>query len=285
MTITENPVTDPLEFAEPRRRGIGDAVRRYPFFFVGPLVVTLIVGAAAGLALKPTYSASSQLNVGKLTVSSSSIPGYATAIDSLATGYARLMSADQIVVAVAQKLHLPSQYVAARLSGTPVASSPIITVNSTGASPAQAIAIANTASAALVSYVNNLTLGPLAIKAKLNTLESDVAKQTSLQVGADQANVTEQKQPSSGNLAAKVKAQTALAQQQVIVTTDKGNYNDALQAGASATLVQVLNNAAVASSNRKTRFETIMFVALVIGILNGMAAATWRRSWRRGRHR
>lgn len=277
--ITEHPANDSVTLVQEPRPGIGNAVRRHPFLFLAPVVVALVIGAAVGLKLKPTYSAQAQLNVGKLNVSTQSIPGYAAAIDSLATAYARLVTADPVINGVAAKLHLRPQYVQNHLSATPVPQSPLITVNSSGHTANQAIAIANAASASLAGYLAHVTVGGLGVRTKLAAYDRDLAKLTGLQTAYSQASIAYAHHPNPTTLAAMADAKTKLAQEQVVVSTDRGTYNAALQGLSSATLLQILNHASSATSNRRTRFEAIMFGALVVGVLAGLGLAALRRNW------
>ena len=133
MTLTDTEVLL-LPPGRPATAGLLEAARRHRTIVLAAVVLALAVATALGIAYKPTYTASTQLNVGRLDVSTQAIPGYAQAIQNLAVSYARLVNATGVVVPVAAQLHMSPGAVRNSVSASPVALSPLITVSATSPS-------------------------------------------------------------------------------------------------------------------------------------------------------
>jgi len=278
MAVTDPPVESTARFNYPSLPGLGvaDAVRRHWPLVTAPVVVLLIAAVILGSTYKPTYTAQARLNVGRLDVSTQSIPGYAVGIQSLAVAYSRALTADAVVRPVAKKLHLRPRQVAGRLNGSPVPQAPLIIVSATGHSQKGAVDLANEASDQLVTYLSNVNVANPDADRLLGEYKTAVARLTDLQNVRSRAKRTYDGSATTTNRKKLSKA-TADEQEQSLQTQAlKSSYLSSQQGASQATLVQLLNPAKGASSNKRSRIEALLFGALVVGLLIGIALAVSR---------
>ena len=78
-------------------------VRRWPVVL---LVTIVLVAAAAGAALlqSPTYTASADVNVGRVDVRVQALPGYVAGAQALAAAYSRIVTSDEVIDPLARQL-------------------------------------------------------------------------------------------------------------------------------------------------------------------------------------
>src|SRR3954451_13961439 len=83
------------------RVGVLEAILRSLPLVILPML--LLVGGAVAYGLKrdPVYTSEARLNVGVLSLTTQTIPGYTTAVQQLAVSYSRAIDATQVVSPVA----------------------------------------------------------------------------------------------------------------------------------------------------------------------------------------
>src|SRR3954452_16598965 len=94
------PAPDPLG----PLRGV---VRRWPVV-AAVTALALAAAVAAGLAQAPTYTASADINVGRVDVRVQTLPGYVAGAQVLAAAYSRVAASDELITPLARKLGLPA---------------------------------------------------------------------------------------------------------------------------------------------------------------------------------
>jgi subunit length determinant Wzz-like protein len=125
---------------------------RWPLVLLCALLLAA-AGVALGLARKPTYSTSAEINVGRLDVTAQSMPGFAQASQNLTVAYSQLVTSDPIVGPAARRLHLSPGALRGRLSSHAIDKSSIFYVQTTGPSAKAARHAANVTAAAAVKYL------------------------------------------------------------------------------------------------------------------------------------
>jgi capsular polysaccharide biosynthesis protein len=256
--------------------GVVDAVRRDWRLVALVVGLALAVGVALSVVYKPSFTAQTRLNVGRLDVSTQSIPGYAAGIQSLTVSYARTLSADEVVRPVAKRLGLSVVQVASHLNGSPVPLSPLIVVEASSGSAGGAVRLANEASDQLVRYLSTVNLvNPDAdrlladFKAASRVLNdrTDVQKAAGTRYRASR---------SAADRRALSRARASVQEQNLRVQALQGAYLNSQRGLDSASLVQVLNRARLADSDRSSHVQAVLFASLVIGLLLGLALALAR---------
>ncbi len=272
----------PRGYAGTQSTGLGAALRRYPLVALLPVVVLVAAGVTLGLRKPPTYTASTQVNVGSADISSQATPGYALAAQTMAQAYSREVTSQYVYNPAARTLGISPSAVAARLSSSAVPNSPTFTINATGPTPRSAVQLAAAAPAALKTRINQLDQGENASTYLLSQFRQAQGQADRLQArsGALQARHAS----GSGNVSepqvqrAKLAAQVAQLQAQALST----QYTNAATMSHGA-IVEVLNPASSATSNRSSITERYALVGLAAGRVMGAALARLvyhnRRRW------
>jgi capsular polysaccharide biosynthesis protein len=269
----------------PARRGVslGTALRRYPVLALLPVVVLAAAGITLGLRRPPTYTASTTINVGAPDINSQATPGYAEAEQTLASAYSREVTSQYIYKPVARQMHLSPAQVASRLSSSAVPSSPTFTINATGPSQKSAVALAGVATSALQHYINVIDQGENASTSLLNRYRQAEHQADYLSSVSGQLSGKNSVSPGSVSAArlraAKVAAQ--VAQLQANALANQYTNGSTMSRGA---IIQVLNPASSATSDRHTIAERYGIIGAAAGVILGAAlvllvANLRRRRW------
>ena len=244
--------------------GLGAALRRYPLVALLPVVVLVAAGLTLGLRKPPTYTATTQLNVGAADINSQATPGYVQAEQTLAQAYSREVTSQYVYNPVAKSLGVSPAAVAGRLSSSAVPNSPTFTVNATGPTQRSAVHLAGAATAALKHKINQLDQGENGSKYLLNEFRraQGRADRLSSHSGALQAR------HAPGAAQAKLAAQVAQIQAQALAT----QYTTA-NAMSKGAIIDVLNPATSATSNRSSITERYALIGATAGVVMGAALA------------
>jgi capsular polysaccharide biosynthesis protein len=252
------------------------AVRHWPVLAVA-ILIGLLFGIGAGYVISPTYTAQAEVIVGKSLnlTNTAAIAGFPSAEAQLAQDYARLAGTPAYESALQAKLGRPPQ---GSTSATEVTQSPIIEVYGYSRSQADALALANAASAALIDTINSVNQ------------QTSKANQSLLSQYQTQSVVLEQDQQNVAQLQARVAAtggptrsplEPQLVQASAAVDTDRFKLNAlgnqyAAEFNPSMAIqeaVSPLGGAAAQGGNRTTHIEIGGIAGLVAGVLVGLAIA------------
>lgn len=202
-----------------------------------------------------------------------------------------MIYAGGVVNPVARELGTTPGDVMSRLSATEVPSSPIVRVIATGRSPDDAINLANAASQSLVSFLTrfdrdspDLTYLHRQLRATELTYQkasAAFARASNAAAGASTTGTSSAATVSAGN----GNAPLTPALQKLAATADvakvqlsavSADYQNTVQSQATSSLLQPLVSAQSASSDRQSKIQISVFIALIAGVLVGLALATWR---------
>jgi hypothetical protein len=273
------PLTAPLPH---RSVGLGTAFRRYPVLALLPIIILVAAGITLGLRRHPTYTASTVINVGAPDINSQATPGYVQAEQTLASAYSREVTSQFVYKPVANMLRIPQAEVASRLSSSAVPSSPTFTINATGTSQQDAITLVGTATKALQHYINVLDQGENSSTQLLNRYRNAEGKADQLSGISGRLSGQNSVLPGSVSQArlrqAKLAAQVAQLQANALAAQYAGGST--MSRGA---IIQVLNPATSASSDRRSITERYGIIGAAAGIVLGAALALLVANLRRRR--
>ena len=255
---------------------LGRSAVRHWILVVTAVIIGLLFGVGGGAVLSPTYTARAELIVGKSLnlTNTAAIAGFPSAEAQLAQDYARLANTPTYSQALHSAL---GRHVQGTTSASQVALSPVIDVYGYSHNKADAVALANAASSALIAAINT-------VNQQTSSTNQDLLHQYQ-----DQSLVLEQDQQKVQILQAQLGTAGALrgtveqqiAQAQATVDTDRfklqtlGNQyqaefnpNMAIQEA-----VTPLGGAVSQGGNRTSHIEIAAIGGVVGGLLVGLAIA------------
>jgi hypothetical protein len=251
-------------------------MRRHRLLTVAPVVIAVAIAAGLGFVRSPRYTAETRLIVGRLNIGNPGLAGFVTATQALASAYSRAITANGVVNPVARQLHMSPGAVSSQITSTPIQDSPVFRVIATAKSKALAIALANDASAALSSYVSTLSQNNPDSTRLLGEYGqiSQAYDRVQGRLLVDQHQF--RRSPSKANARLLNSATTARASDLLQLQTIAGAYQSSEAGQGSTSLVQTMNTATSASSDRGSIIQLLAFVAAVVGLALGAALASAR---------
>jgi hypothetical protein len=278
-TLAPAPAPDPLG-------PLHGAVRRWPVV-LATTVVLVAAAIAAGLAQQPTYTASADINVGRVDVRVQTLPGYVAGAQALAGAYSRVATSDQIVAGVARRLHLPAGEVRSRLGATPIPEATIFRIFGSGDSVEDAVRFTRAATAEMEAYVASTDDDQTTLTGVLSAYRDQARTAADLRQRIDR--VRAQATPaataivtptSSAARRARQRRTDELARLQVALDTAElkmqslgSRYAERGNELAATAGIEVINRPLSASSDRNRTLQRLVAVGLVAGVLLGAALA------------
>jgi capsular polysaccharide biosynthesis protein len=234
---------------------------------IGGLVVLAI---GYGVVRTPNYTAETRLAVGGLNASTpSALTGFSAASASLAETYSRSVQGDAVVRDVAKELKTTPVQVRPHLNASPVPQTPVFTVTATTTSSATSIDMSRLASEALVREANrasDATPGRLLKKYEQAETQREQAEKQVAEVSQGVG---------SGSLA---EARSALLAAQARADSLRKSYVSSEQGGSVP--LEIIRGADTAASDRSSKMQMLVFVALVVGFIISSAVAVFLQSSR-----
>jgi uncharacterized protein involved in exopolysaccharide biosynthesis len=256
---------------------LGSAARRHAWLVVLPVVLLMGLALAAANERVPTYSAQTRLAVGRLDGSTpASVAGFATATQALAETYSREILSDAVVAPVARHLGITPAMVKRRVSAAPIPQTPVFRVTATGASPDQAVILANAVSESLAAHVARESASAPRSARLLRAYRKKRARLEARRAQVEQAQRRYFADETDANRARLGDARVRAAALELQLRGLAANYAASGQTRGSTALVQVLEHADRASSDRYRVMQFLAFVAAVAGITIGLGLAQLR---------
>jgi capsular polysaccharide biosynthesis protein len=243
-------------------------------------VVTLIftaAGVAVAIVRQPVYTAQTRLVVGRIDVSAPGALGsFTEATQAIASQYSRSIDAEGITHRVAPKADLTPGQVASRLSATPIPESPVIRVSAVGTNAGEAVRLANLASDALVTFTTQLNRSnpdTSRLLRRFTAASREVVVQRAELIRLRRRYVARPTRATKQDMqATEVKLRVAQLQRDTLSQA----YDASTQSQAATSLVQVLERASTASSDRSRYLQFLGFIGFAAGLAVGLALATLR---------
>ncbi|HYI38578.1 MAG TPA: hypothetical protein VEX39_18365 [Thermoleophilaceae bacterium] len=259
------------------RIGPLEAVRRHKLLAVMPTIVFLALALLYTQQRTPIYTAEARQTIGRIDVSApGALAGFSSATRALASSYSRAIVAPEVVEPVARRTGLSPALVRARLSATPIPESAVIAVTGIGPTKADAIAVAGQGARALESYVARLN--------RSNPNGDRLFKEfrrASLRQSRLKDRLAELQRRPDGSLSAADREQLSQVREEVAaadlsVLVAKENYAISRRSESNVSILQTISVPQTASSDKGERAQLALFVALIAGILVGIALASLR---------
>lgn len=260
------------------------AVAKHPLIFLLPIVLLLGLAIAYSTARDPEYTAHARMSSARFDVSDpGALPGFLQAGQALASVYSRAISADVVVGRVASELRLPANEVSRSLSATPVPQTPFVDIEATSGQPGRAVVLANKAAASLVAYAKTLAVtgGSRALSQKI-AIASTVMSRRERELRRQTRRAARRRSRAADRSVDRAAA--AVTQAQLRLDALRSAYLQLKQTQTGVAPAQLLTTARRASSDRGSRAQIALVIALLGGLLLGTAAATLRANRRRARN-
>jgi capsular polysaccharide biosynthesis protein len=252
---------------EPGVVGPLEAMLRHKALTVLPAIVLIAAALGMAFARAPKYTAESRLNVGRVNVPAYTLEGVVIGNQTLAVSYARAIVAPDVIRPASRQAGISPATARSRLSATPVPQSTLIRIDAKGPSSSGAIALANSASSALIGYVT-----------KLNRDSEPVAILSQYQA-AQRALVRAQRRLAAAGNSGSARVQQAqldLQTAQLKASSLDAAYRGSLANQPAPNLVQPLSPATTATSDFDSILQELLLIAAVAGIVLGIALALLR---------
>ena len=147
------------------------AIRRYWYLVLICAVLGAACGAVYAFKRPPVYTATARMSAVAVNASNAaSLAGSLEAAQGLASTFARVVQSTTVVDPVAKALHTTPAWVAAHVSGTPVPTSPFVSISANASTAGVAKTAANTALTALAGYAHRLLNTQSSSTSLLNTV-------------------------------------------------------------------------------------------------------------------
>jgi capsular polysaccharide biosynthesis protein len=239
-------------------------------------VMAVIIGGLAVLAIlyslvrTPNYAAETRLAVGGLNASTpSAFTGFSTAAQQLAETDSRAVQGDKIVRDVAKRLHTTPDQIRPHLSAAPIPQTPVFTVTATTKSAATSIEMSRLASEALVTEANRASDA-----APGHLLKEYQAAETRREEAESRLTALSQGVGSGSVASARADLVAAKAQADSL----RKRYVTSAQGGSVR--LEIIQGPSQAASDRISKLEMLLFVAVVLGFIIGAALSVFLESSR-----
>ncbi len=249
------------------QNSLGASIRRHRRLVLAPVALLLFLALCVGLLRTPTYTAGTRLAVGGLSATDPvSLTGFADAAQQLAQTYSRSIQGDKVVAEVARQTGQSPRQVRSNLSAATVPETPVFTVEATSDSPDEAIELSRLASESLVAEADRATQ---------DDPEQLLEEYRDAEIALDDArSQAESAALTGGEVLAEARAEVLAAEARA--ETVKTSYEASQRSGPVA--LQILQRADQAGSDRLSRIQLLAFVAVLVGLVLGMALAVFRDS-------
>jgi len=253
------------------------ALRRHPVASVLPVLLLVALAITLGVSRPPNYTAETRLIVGRIDVGApGALAGFSNATESLASAYSRAVTAEQVIEVTARRTGRPPEALQQQISATPIPESPVFGVSAVAESEDAAVALANSAGSSLIDYVRRLNRSNPDARRLLNEFKEASREVVRLSVVENRlrdrirAGGNPVQQDALQNAASETEA--AQLRRQAL----REGYRASQQGQSSTQLLQVLNPATQAESDRGEVLQLLLAIALVAGIPAGIGLAFLR---------
>jgi uncharacterized protein involved in exopolysaccharide biosynthesis len=251
------------------------ATRRHWVIVLLVTVAFTAAGVYAGFLRSPVYTAESRLAVGRIDVSApGALAGFSVATQALAAQYSRTVDATGVVEPAAAKVGLSPAEVASRVDATPIPESPVIKVFGRGPNGGDAVRLANAAAAALVAYTTQLNRSNPDSPRLLKRFRDAATVLLRARARADGLQRANQRAPTADRRRRLQRARVDVQVAQLRADTAKVAYDTSTRSQAATALVQVMQRARDATSDRSRYTQFLGFAGFVAGLTVGVGLAT-----------
>jgi uncharacterized protein involved in exopolysaccharide biosynthesis len=242
----------------------GQALRRHWRVLAATIGGLSVLAIGYSVARTPDYSAQTRLAVGGLNATTpSAFTGFSSAASQLAETDSRAVQGDAVVRDVAAAMKLTPEQVRPHLSAAPIPQTPVFTVTATTKSAESSIDMSRLAGEAIVREANRAS----------NAAPGQLLKEYQT---AERERQSAEVRVASGAGGAAARADLVAAEAQADAARKR--YTDAIQGGSVR--LEIIQGPAEASSDRVSKLQMLLFVAVVLGFIIGSAIAVFLESTR-----
>lgn len=256
---------------EPPNSFLVRAIARHKLVILLTAIALAAAGVAVGRSRNVSYTAAATLQVGQVNPNSPGFYGYVQSSTSLATAFSRSVSSEYVLRSVNHKLKLAPSQALARLSAAPIPQAPAFRVIATGSSAAGAIALANAAAKAVITYESHSNNTNPEARSLLREY-----REASVGLWHATENIARLVHRSKGSFSKQelARAEANKNAQAARFKAIGSAYNAAILSQApSSGLVSLLAGATSATNNRMAKTELFGFLGLLAGIVLGCCIA------------
>lgn len=280
-----------MSIFEPPRSPVLAAISRNKRTVLIVTLVFAILGVAAGVVRKPTYSATTTLQVGTVNINAPGFDGFVQGAASLTTVFSRAIFASSVLEELRTKLKISPSEAAERLSAEPIPLSPSFDIVATGRTAKGAITLANTVSRGVIAYEQKAASatspqaaallreydGAAQALQKAHALVQYYSEKESLErSSAAKANHALSNMPSKASIQARAAEDEARTRAEAIGASYKSVTATAGGASPASGLVSIVTEATTTTNNRKSKVELYGLLGLFAGVIIGCALAVLR---------
>lgn len=303
-SATENPIQAPPQTSvgsvgifEPPRGLVLTSISRHKRLVAIVTIIGAVLGLLAGIARKPTYTATSTLQVGTVNLNAPGFDGFVQGATALTTVFSRAIFASSVLNELHTKLGISPGEVAQRLSAEPIPLSPSFNIVATGPTSKDAINLANAASTGVVAYEQHAASATSPQAAAL-LKEYDSAAQTLQKAHAlvqyyaaeeSRQHAEAGKAGHAGSMPSKAAIQARAAEDEAKTRAEAigASYKSVTSAAAgsnpASSLVSIVAQATTTTSNRKSKVELYGLIGVFAGVIIGCVLAVLGERRRMGR--
>jgi capsular polysaccharide biosynthesis protein len=292
---TDSPMQDPPELGasifEPPRGLVLTSISRHKAAVFVIAVVFAVLGVAAGVVRKPTYSATTTLQVGTVNLNAPGFDGFVQGAAALTTVFSRAIFASSVLAELHTKLGVSPGEASERLSAEPIPLSPSFNIVATGTTAKGAMLLANTTSRGVIAYEQKATAATspqaAALLKEYNNAAQALqkahalvqyysAKESLEHTNASKANHALSNLSSKASIQARAAEDEARTRAEAIAASYKNVTATAAGANPASGLVSIVAEATTTTNNRKSKVELYGLLGLFAGVIIGCAFALLR---------
>jgi capsular polysaccharide biosynthesis protein len=240
---------------------------------------------------KPTYSATTTLQVGTVNLNAPGFDGFIQGASALTTVFSRAIFASSVLDELHTKLGISPSEASERLSAEPIPLSPSFDIIATGTTSKGAMNLANTTSRGVIAYEQKAAgatspqaaallkeyNGAAQALQKAHALVQYYSAEESLErADAAKANHTLSNMPNKASIQARAAEDEARTRAEAIGASYKNVTTTAAGANPASGLVSIVAEATTTTNNRKSKVELYGLLGLFAGVIIGCAVAVLR---------
>jgi capsular polysaccharide biosynthesis protein len=262
-------------------------IRRYWYLVLICAVLGAACGAVYAFKRPPVYTATARMSAVAVNASNAaSLAGSLEAAQGLAGTFARVVQSTTVVNPVANALHTTPAWVAAHVSGTPVPTSPFVSISANASTAGVAKTAANTALTALSGYAHHLLNTQSSSKSLLGTVHQYAVALSRAEDQVTRLKAQAQRQEANQALTTTTAGPATpdpAIQRQIDEATAKVTETETQLSGAQALYTQLTENnttsrqavslapASSATNDRKRVAQIAILFGLLVGAVIGVA--------------
>ena len=263
----------------PAARGVpvGEAVSANWRLVLAPILILTILALALAWARGATFSSEARLNIGG-PVDVNSVQQQVQGNNALAEIYSRRLDTPDVFNAIADDVGENGEF-AGEVSATPIPQAPIIRVIAEAGDSETAIALANSASGALIAAIDTDTARDRQSTELLDAATDAREEVRDAELARNRADAALQENPTVENESVFAEAERALTRARLAQENAEETYRENARRLAVRSEVTVLSPAVESSSDRLSTLQALLFLAIVGGGAIGIALAMLRERY------